>query len=142
MRRIPAVKRHSRFAGAALAALFALAGPAMGAGPSLAMLEQLEAGRWEIRVREAGAQPQRMCIASGHSLIQLRHPGSTCERFVVQDGPNEVVVQYTCKGRGYGRTHIRKESGRLVQIDSRGIAGGLPFEFTAEARRVGECGGS
>jgi len=52
-----------------------------------------------------------------------------------------VVVQYTCKGRGYGRTQIRKESGQLAQIDSRGIANGLPFEFTAEARRVGDCAG-
>jgi hypothetical protein len=52
-----------------------------------------------------------------------------------------VVVQYTCRGKGYGRTHIRRETGRLVQIDSQGIAGGLPFEFSAEARRVGDCSG-
>lgn len=127
-------------AGAVLAAILAFAAPAMGAGPSLAMLDQLEAGRWEVRVREPGAQPERICIASGHRLIQLRHPDVTCERFVVQDSPSEVVVQYTCKGRGFGRTHIRKETGRLVQIDSRGIAGGLPFEVSAEARRVGTCG--
>jgi hypothetical protein len=130
-----------RTAGAAVAALLTLAGPAMGAGPSLAMLDQLEAGRWEIRPREAGAQPQRICISSGQRLLQLRHPDAVCERFVVQDSPLDVVVQYTCKGRGYGRTHIRKESSRLVQIDSRGIANGLPFEFNAEARRVGDCGG-
>lgn len=135
------MKRLSRNAGAIVAALFALAAPAMGAGSSLAMLDQLEAGRWEIRVRENGAQPQKLCLASGHKLIQLRHPDAACERFVVEDGPKDVVVQYTCKGRGYGRTHIRKESGRLVQIDSRGIANGLPFEFTAEARRVGDCPG-
>lgn len=135
------MKRLSRSAGAFAAALLALAAPASGAGTQLAMLDQLEAGRWEIRVREAGAQPQRICMASGQKLIQLRHPEAPCERFIVQDSPTEVVVQYTCKGRGYGRTHIRKESGRLVQIDSRGIAAGLPFEFTAEARRVGDCPG-
>ena len=28
----------------------------------------------------------------------------------------EVTVQYTCRGRGYGRTHIRRETNRLVQI--------------------------
>ena len=73
-------------------------------------------------------------------LIQLRHPDASCDKVVVQDSPSEVTVQYTCRGRGYGRTHIRKETNRLVQIDSQGIANGLPFEFNAEARRVGDCG--
>lgn len=136
------MNRQTRIAGAALAAMLALAGPAMGAGQSLAMLDQLSAGRWEIRYREAGVPAQKLCLANGQGLIQLRHPGPACDRFVIEGGPNQVVVQYTCKGRGYGRTEIRKESAQLVQIDSRGIANGLPFEFTAEARRVGDCGGS
>ncbi len=133
--------RYSRYAGVALLAMLALAGPAMGAGPTLAMLDQLSGGRWEVRFREAGVPPQRICITSGHGLIQLRHQGAACERFVVEDGPGEVVVQYSCKGRGYGRTHIRKESSQLAQISSSGIANGLPFEFAAEARRVGDCSG-
>lgn len=136
------VKAKMRIAGTAVAAMLALAAPAMGAGPSPAMLERIDAGQWEVRFREAGAVPQRMCMSSGQALIQLRHPGTACERFVVEDGPNEVVVQYTCRGRGYGRTHIRRETSRLVQIDSRGIANGLPFEFSAEARRTGNCGGA
>lgn len=136
------MNRRSRIAGAALTAMLALAGPAMGAGPSLAMLDQLSPGRWDVRFREAGVPPQRLCLSNGQALIQLRHAGPACERFVIEGGPRDVVVQYTCKGRGYGRTHIRKETAQLVQIDSRGIADGLPFEFTAEARRVGDCGGS
>ena len=48
-------------------------------------------------------------------------------------------MQYTCRGRGYGRTHIRRETGRLVQIESQGIVDGLPFDFVAEGRRIGEC---
>jgi hypothetical protein len=139
---VPAVKSYSRIAGVVLATSFALAAPAMGAGQSLAMLDQLEAGRWEIRVREAGAQIQRICLASGRQLIQLRHPGGNCDRFVVQDSPGEVVVQYTCKGHGFGRTHVRRESGRLAQVETQGIADGLPFQFSAEARRVGDCSGS
>lgn len=136
------LKTKMRIAGAAVAAVLALAAPAMGAGPSLAMLDRIEAGQWEVRYREPGAAPQRMCLSNGQALIQLRHPGGACERFVVEDGANEVVVQYTCRGRGYGRTHIRRETARLVQIDSRGIANGLPFEFSAEARRTGNCGGT
>lgn len=129
----------SSFAAIALAAGFALAAPAQGAGQSLAMLDRLDPGRWEVRLREPGGPVQKICLADGRRLIQLRHPEAACERFVVQDNPGEVIVQYTCRGRGYGRTHIRRETSRLVQIDSQGIAGGLPFEFSAEARRVGEC---
>ena len=58
---------------------------------------------------------------------------------MIEDGANAVTVQYTCQGSGYGRTQIKRETSRLVQIESQGIAGGLPFEFTAEARRVGDC---
>lgn len=117
----------------------ALAAPAMGQRPALAMLDQLEKGRWELRVREEGAGVQRLCLSDARRLIQLRHPAANCDRLVVDDDATQVTVQYTCRGQGYGRTHIRRESSRLVQIDSQGIADGLPFSFAAEARRVGEC---
>lgn len=104
------------------------------------MLDQLAGGRWELR-EHATSQPQRLCVPSGRRLIQLRHPGAPCDTFVVEDGPVQVVVQYTCQGRGYGRTRIRRETNRLVQIDSQGIADGLPFDFSVEARQVGDCNG-
>lgn len=132
-------KALPRIAASALAAGIAFAAPAQGGGSSLAMLDRLDAGRWEVRLREPGAPSQRICLSDGRRLIQLRHAEAVCERFVVQDNNSEVIVQYTCRGKGYGRTHIRRETSRLVQIDSQGIAGGLPFEFSAEARRVGDC---
>ncbi len=133
-------KKFLRNAGIAAATLFAVAVPVAGQGPQLAMLDQLDSGRWVLRMREPGAPTEALCMASGRRLIQLRHPDASCDRVVVQDSASEVTVQYTCRGRGYGRTHIRKETNRLVQIDSQGIANGLPFEFNAEARRVGDCG--
>lgn len=133
-------KKFLRNFGIAAAALFAAAVPVAGQGPQLAMLDQLDSGRWVLRMREPGAPSEALCVASGRRLIQLRHPDASCDKVVVQDSPSEVTVQYTCRGRGYGRTHIRKETNRLVQIDSQGIANGLPFEFNAEARRVGDCG--
>ncbi|MFP5394727.1 MAG: DUF3617 domain-containing protein [Alphaproteobacteria bacterium] len=136
------MKAAIRITGVAIAGFLALAGPAIGGGPSLAMLNSLEPGQWEVRTRESGTVPQRMCLSNGQALLQLRHPGPACERFVIEGNASEVVVQYTCRGRGYGRTEIRRETGRLVQIDSRGIANGLPFEFSAEARRIGNCGGT
>jgi len=116
-----------------------LTAPAIGQKPALAMLDQLEKGRWELKIRGEGTPPQRMCLGDGRRMIQLRHPTIGCDRLVVLDSDSEVTVQYTCKGSGYGRTHIRRETPRLVQIDTQGIADGLPFAFTAEARKVGDC---
>jgi hypothetical protein len=31
------------------------------------------------------------------------------------------------------------ENARLAQIETQGIAQGLPFDYSAEARRVGSC---
>lgn len=72
------------------------------------MLDRLDTGRWEMRLRDPGSPTERLCVPNGRRFIQLRHPQSNCERFIVQDGPNEVTVQYTCRGKGYGRTHIRR----------------------------------
>ena len=105
---------------------------------SLAMLDTLERGGWELRFRD-GAAPRKVCVRSGRELIQLRHTESGCNRFVVEDGKSEVTVQYTCRGNGYGRTNIRKEGSNLVQIDSQGIVDGRPFQFSAEARHTGRC---
>lgn len=113
--------------------------PASGQRPTLAMLDQIESGRWELRLREQGGSVERICIPNGRRFIQLRHPDAACERLVVQDQSSAITVQYTCRGHGYGLTSIRKESSRLLQISSQGIANGLPFEFSAEARRVGNC---
>lgn len=118
--------------------LAALAAPAV-AQASLAMLDSLERGGWEIRFRD-GSTVRKVCVRTGRELIQIRHNGDACNSFVVEDSASDVTVQYTCRGNGYGRTHIRKETGQLVQIDSSGIAGGKPFDFTAEARQTGSCG--
>ena len=106
--------------------------------PELAMLNGLAKGGWDLRIRDDGSQ-QRICVRDGREFIQIRHRQPGCSRFVVQDGPNEVVVQYTCRGNGYGRTSIRREGNSLLQIRSQGIEGGTPFSFSAEARHSGGC---
>ncbi|WP_234027462.1 DUF3617 domain-containing protein [Aurantiacibacter arachoides] len=98
----------------------------------------MEPGAWTLRLRDGGSA-QRICVRTGREFIQLRHRQPSCERFVVRDGPREVTVQYTCRGNGYGRTTIRRESDTLVQIRSQGIEGGAPFSIDGEARRTGGC---
>lgn len=116
-----------------------LAAPAAGDKPSLDMLDQLEGGSWEVRIRGETGAARNLCIDSGRAFLQLRHPNLPCNTLIIDDTTNEVTVQYTCKGQGYGRTHVRRETNRLVQIDSQGIAKGVPFSFAAEARRAGNC---
>lgn len=119
-----------------------IGGVALAAGATqaaeLAMLASLDKGEWTLRVRDDGSQ-QKICVRSGQEFVQLRHRQPGCSRFVVQDGANEVIVQYTCRGNGYGRTSVRRESSGLVQIRSQGIVDGAPFAISAEARRTGSC---
>lgn len=115
-----------------------LALPAAAQSDSLSMLEGLVKGEWTIKHRD-GSADRKICVKTGRELIQLRHEEPDCSRFVVEDGTSKVTVQYTCPGNGYGRTNIRKETGGLVQIESQGIASGLPFQFAAEGRRTGSC---
>lgn len=117
---------------------FGLALPAAAQTDSLAMLSGLTKGEWTIKYRD-GSEDRKICVRTGEELIQLRHNDKGCSRFVVEDAANRITVQYTCPGNGYGRTNIRKETGALVQIESQGIATGLPFQLAAEARRTGSC---
>ncbi len=117
----------------------AFAVPVAGQRPPLAMLDQLQDGRWELRLHDASGPVEQVCLGDGRRLIQLRHRVANCHRLIIEDGATEVTVQYTCTGKGYGRTSIRRETGSLVQIQTQGIADGLPFDFSIEGRRVGEC---
>lgn len=119
---------------AAIVAAFALT-PAAAQAPDLEMLDDLDRGSWTLTFR-SGEPSQRICLRTGRELIQIRHRQPGCEQFIVRDGVDEVTVQYTCRGNGYGRTTIRREGNSLVQIDSQGIVGGRPFSTAGEARRT------
>ena len=120
-----------------LAALLAAVPLAVDAA-ELGMLDSLAKGAWNLRIRDDGSE-QRICVRDGRELIQLRHKQAGCSRFVVQDDTDEVVVQYTCRGNGYGRTSIRREANGLVQVQSQGIVDGAPFSISGEARHSGSC---
>lgn len=116
----------------------AVAVPAVAQSNGLALLGKLAKGEWTVSYRD-GSPDRKICVRTGQELVQLRHRGANCNRFVVEDGAARVTVQYTCSGNGYGRTSIRRESGSLVQLESQGIENGRPFQLMAEARRTGSC---
>lgn len=112
--------------------------PVAAQAPDLAMLSGLAKGGWVLRIRDSGKE-ERICLRDGRELIQLQHRQPGCSRFIVTDEADQVVVQYTCRGNGYGRTSLRRENNNLVQVQSQGIHNGTPFSFSAEARHAGAC---
>jgi len=119
-------------------ALLAAIAPTIAQGDALGLLNRLQPGEWVVASRDGGPS-RKLCLGDPSQLVQLRHAGGACTRYVVEDEPDKVTVQYTCKGNGFGRTSIRQETRELVQIESQGTVRGLPFQFKAEARRVGAC---
>jgi hypothetical protein len=86
-------------------------------GSKLNALARLEPGLWQLRdLNNAGAQ-QSICVADAATLLQLRHRNSPCSRIVIADGEKNATVHYTCPANGFGRTEVRVETPRLVQID-------------------------
>lgn len=125
--------------GAALVATMTVAAlPVAAQAPELAMLDTLNRGGWDLHLRSDDST-SKICVRSGREFIQLQHNQSGCSRFVVQDDENEVTVQYNCRGKGYGRTTIRREGPGIVQIRSQGIYAGTPFSLEGEARHTGRC---
>ena len=129
---------RDRIALGAMAMAVLLTVPLVAHSAELGMLATLAKGGWDLRIRDDGSQ-QRICLRDGNELIQIRHKQTGCSRFVVTDEAEQVVVQYTCPGNGYGRTSIRREASGLVQIQTQGIYDGTPFALTGEARHSGSC---
>jgi hypothetical protein len=137
MRMAARSKMTGKWAPLGLAVLL-VALPLAGHAADLGMLDSLTKGEWTLRIRDDRSE-QRICVRDGRELIQLRHKQPGCSRFVSRDDADEVVVQYTCRGNGYGRTSIRREASGLVQIESQGIIDGAPFSIRGEARHSGSC---
>lgn len=121
-----------------------LAGSAAPAGqaeraPDLPALRGVERGMWELRTRGSTAAPRKLCVADPSMLVQIQHGAGVCSRFVIDSQPNRATVHYTCPGAGHGRTTIRVETSRILQIESQGIASNAPFNVTYEARHAGAC---
>ena len=101
--------------------------------------DRIEPGEWQLRALDNSVPVRRLCIDDAYDLVQLRHPGAPCSRFVLSNEPQTATVHYTCPGAGYGRTTIRVETGQLVRVESQGLVNRSPFQIVLEGRRVGKC---
>ena len=107
--------------------------------PALVALDQLQPGKWSLTSRDPAFAPRAICLGDPRVLLQIRQPVADCSRVVITNDPTSATVNYSCRGTGSGRTTVRVETPRLVQVDTQGIAGGAPFDLTIEARRTGDC---
>lgn len=117
----------------------ALLGGAAAKTPILAF-NRIQPGAWQLRALDSSAPPQRICIGDGYELIQLRHPGAACSRFVLANEGDTATIHYTCTGAGYGRTTVKVETGQLIRVESQGLINQAPFQVAFEGRRTGDCG--
>lgn len=129
-----------------LGALFAVsaAGGALAytQGGDRSLLESIERGMWQLRAiggGPSGAPVSQICLGDVSRLTQLVHGNMACDQYVVRSSPNSVTVSYSCKGHGQGLTTIRKESSKLIHIQSQGIHDNSPFSFSVEGRKTGAC---
>lgn len=124
---------------ALILAVFALATPVVAQAPALAMLHSLEHGQWRLVARGDSAAPGSVCLGDPRQLLQTAHAGMRCSMFTVTDTANVVTVSYDCGASGHGTTTVRRETSRLVQVETQGIVRGAPFSRAFEARHAGAC---
>lgn len=110
--------------------------PQPGAMPALSLVQT---GQWLLKSRANPDRNRSVCVSDVRALLQVEHGAAMCNRFVIANTPRETTVHYTCPGSGHGRTTIKVETPRLIQIESQGIARKEPFAVEFEGRRIGEC---
>lgn len=106
---------------------------------SLLVPSQLEKGRWTLTARNSASPVRRLCLGDSQQLVQVEHGHKACAQYIIENTPNVLTVHYSCEGAGNGRTTIRRETNRLVQIDTQGVHKGRLFDDHYEARRTGAC---
>src|SRR4051812_13508873 len=125
-----------RLSMAVSAALLLAAWP--GATQQPGPLAQVERGRWELRAPN-GAALGGGCLGDPVLLAQPFNAPHPCTSEILSSEGHVVTVSFVCPGMGRGRTLLRVETPRLVQIDSQGISNGAPFALRAVARHAGPC---
>ena len=140
--------RQNRLRIAALCAVLTIAAGAAAQKPSVlggaaaqkpGVLGESEPGLWEL-TGVPGARPRvRECLGNLATLAQYEHRARGCKATTLSDTGKVSVIHYTCAGSDFGHTSIKVITPRNLKVDTQGISDGLPFAYTIEARRVGEC---
>lgn len=117
----------------------AVAAPAPGKAPTVAVVAEIAPGEWQFREIGSGTAPLTMCITNADVLVQFQHRNAQCTRFVVDDQARQGTIQYSCPGAGNGRTTIKLSTRKSFRLDTQGIAEGAPFAMSFDVRLMGPC---
>lgn len=112
-------------------------GLALAAPP--AFFAKSQPGLWELSGMEGSRGPARMCLADLSELAQIEHRGRGCKLKPIRESAASITLSYECSAKDFGRSEVYFVTPRNFRIVSQGIAGGLPFAHTVQARRVGDC---
>lgn len=119
---------------------FILAAPSTAQQRDSDLLSSLMPGLWQFRDKSRNSElVDAICIGDINRMVQIKNKNDSCTRKMIGSSGNSVTYDYICDGKGKGRTTIRKETSKLVQVHSQGISGGQFFNFQLEARHSGSC---
>jgi hypothetical protein len=105
--------------------------------PKITALATVLPGMWQVDT-DADA-PKTFCVADPAELLQIAHHGPACSRFVILNDPKTATVSYSCKAGGYGQTNLRVGEDGVLRIRTQGILDKAPFDYSATAKRLGNC---
>lgn len=120
-----------------------LSGGAVLAQAAPQLLTYMSDGQWSLQPAGRSGQASRsVCLgASAAPLAQIEHRGQSCRITTQEIGPREVAFTYECGAGNNGYTRVRAETNKLVQIDTQGFKGNMPFHNRYEARWTSaKCG--
>ena len=115
----------------------AFASVALAAATGPQALSQAEGGLWEIE--RAGAATVKLCVANPLAFSQFEHRGAACSRKVLRDSGTSTTIQYTCPGGNFGQSDLTLVTPRSLRVTTQGISASAPFNYTFQARRLGDC---
>lgn len=132
--------RRGAAATAATAAMLALIAAAPAGTPMLAAVARIEPGQWQIKTLGSDAAVRSVCVVDPSVLLHYGRRPTACEHSVVTNEADLATVQYRCVGSGNGRTTFHVATPRAFNLDLQGLEGGLPYDESYEAHRLGDCG--
>lgn len=130
-----------RMAAIALIGVAGVASAVPAKAPPIAVFSIIEPGQWELHEVGSTAPSRQLCVTNPDMLIQLRHGGTQCARYVTENTAQAVTVNYDCDAAGSGRTTITLDTPRQIRVQTQGIAQAAPFDVEYSAHRVGACVG-
>lgn len=102
-------------------------------------LAEVKPGLWALSGLPGTKAPAHLCIADIQQLTRYEHRERSCTSSTISDNGRSAVIEYSCGGAGFGRTKIDVITPRTVKISTQGISDSLPFNYTLDAHRLGDC---